>query len=120
MTITQPRLTAAEYHKLLAAQMSEAELQTEVIKRAEAYDWKFYHPYSSRKSVRGYPDLTMVHRRTGRLIFAELKRERCGATADQREWLKVLQLSGALVVLWKPRHLFSGEIDRTLKELAAA
>ena len=108
-----------EYHKLLAAQMSEAELQTEVIKRANTYDFKWYHTHDSRRSKAGYPDLTMVHKRTGRLIFAELKRERCGATADQREWLKVLQLSGALVVLWKPRHLFSGEIDRTLREAAA-
>jgi hypothetical protein len=117
--VAQQRLTPTEYHKLLAERMLESELQGEVLKLAQVHGWKSYHTYDSRRSQRGYPDLTMVHKRTGRLIFAELKRERSGPTADQREWLKVLGLTGAIVRLWKPRHLFSGEIEKTLREAAA-
>lgn len=58
---------------LIAANMTERELQNNVVAMARVLGWMPYHPFDSRRSVPGYPDLTMIHPDSGRLIFAELK-----------------------------------------------
>ena len=100
----------AQYQKLLAANMSETELQVNVVGLAEAHHFLHYHTHDSRRSPAGFPDLTLVHKHTGRLIFAELKTEKGWASPQQRLWLTSLQRSPAEVFLWKPRHLLTGEI----------
>jgi hypothetical protein len=108
----------AAYHKLLAAKMLEEDLQTAVIGLAEVHGFLCYHTHDSRRSPAGFPDLALVHKRTGRLIFTELKKERGYLSPPQRLWLTTLQRSPAEVYLWKPRHLFSGEIEKTLRKAA--
>lgn len=65
--------------------------------------------------MRGYPDLTLVHRRQGRLIYAELKTETNKPTEHQAAWLDDLAalapdhvggpgMEGLEVYLWRPRH----------------
>jgi hypothetical protein len=63
--------------------------------------WLEYHPYDSRRSTPGYPDLTLV--RPPRIIFAELKTERGKTTQAQREWLTELaRCPQCEVYLWRP------------------
>ena len=68
---------------------------------AEALGWKYYHPYDSRKSNPGFPDVTIV--RESRLIFAELKIGKNKLSYYQKEWLVALkQVSNIEVYLWYP------------------
>lgn len=53
--------------------ISEKEFQSQVEQYAGMCRWLFYHTRDSRKSAKGFPDLTFV--RDERLIFAELKSE---------------------------------------------
>ena len=77
----------------------EKDFQNQIIKYARACGWLYYHTYDSRRSVPGFPDLTLV--RGGRLIFAELKIGRRKATAAQRIWLDELGgVSGVEAYLW--------------------
>lgn len=102
-----------EYVRMRVSSMREEDLQSSVIEMAKHRGWKFYHPYDSRRSVAGWPDLVLV--RGDRTLFRELKREKGYPTPDQREWLAALEQAGNDVGVWKPRHWF----DRTIeKELA--
>jgi hypothetical protein len=69
--------------------------------------WRLcYHTLRSKGSQSGFPDRVLVLR--GRIIFAELKREKKVATpvsAHQREWLDGLAAGGAEVYLWRPSDL---------------
>ena len=55
-----------------------------VVDLARLQGWMVYHPFDSRRSQKGFPDLTMV--RDGRLVFAELKTEKGELTPAQEEW----------------------------------
>jgi hypothetical protein len=86
----------------LLVSMREKHWQSWVIRTAKHFGWKHYHPYNSRQSVPGYPDLTLVRERT---IFAELKTERGVLSKAQREWKQVIEAcSGVEYYLWRPRH----------------
>ena len=78
--------------------LKEKDFQAQVVELARAMGWLVYHPYDSRLSQEGYPDLTMV--RNGRVIWAELKSQDGTVTGVQRRWLKVLPKGQAF--LWKP------------------
>ena len=99
----------------LALSMLEVkDLQPAVRKLAKLFGWEYYHTHDSRKSEAGFPDLVLV--RDGRLIFAELKREKKQPTDDQMKWLnKLSQCENAEVYVWKPSHYLSGEIQNILK-----
>lgn len=95
--------------------MLEAELQALIVEAAKWTGWAVFHPYDSRKSVGpGFPDLTMVHRNTGRLIFAELKSAKGRLTAQQREWLGYLGKRHDVRV-WYPNDWTSGAILADLR-----
>jgi hypothetical protein len=64
--------------------------------------WTTYHTLRSRGSKSGYPDRTLVRER---IVFAELKREKTGPTAEQVEWLDRLAAAGGEVYLWRPSDL---------------
>lgn len=96
--------------------LTERELQAQVIELAKLLGWMVYHTYDSRKSEPGYPDLTMAHADTGAVIWAELKREGQLPTAAQRRWLMALGRRH-LAVLWQPSDLRSGLIARQLQAL---
>ena len=80
--------------------MTEKEFQSRVIYEAELAGWKVYHTYDSRRSQRGYPDLTMV--RAPRVIFAELKTEGGRVTETQKQWLDAFGQTPVETYLWRP------------------
>ena len=81
--------------------MKEKEFLQQIRDLARAYGWLEYHPYDSRKSTPGFPDLTMV--RDGRLIFAELKVGSKGLTEPQIQWIAELdEVKGCEVYIWRP------------------
>lgn len=104
---------------MIARQMSERELQDNVIAMARTLGWEPYHTHDSRRSQPGYPDLTLAHVEQGRLVFAELKTERGRLRPAQVVWLGILRSvardRGLEVYEWRPSHWLSGEIERVLR-----
>lgn len=81
--------------------MSEKEWQAKVVEFARWNGWHVYHPYYSRRSEPGWPDLSMI--RNGRLVFVELKTRTGRITADQHRVLSLLdECAGVEVYLWRP------------------
>lgn len=86
--------------------MTETELREAIIELAKRYGWRVYYiPDSRRATDRGFPDLTLLNREQGRVIFAELKSAKGKLSKDQMMWLAGLQTSGAEVAVWRPEHL---------------
>lgn len=95
----------AESPKLEATpvvEVSEKAFMWAVIRLATARGYKVYHPFDSRKSAPGYPDLTMA--KPGRpVIFAELKIGKEKPTFEQQAWLDTLsQAQHPRVFCWRP------------------
>lgn len=80
---------------------TEAAFQAAVIELAQRCGWLVFHPFDSRRSTPGYPDLTLC--KPPRLLLMELKTERGRVRPEQREWLAALaQCPGAEVALLRP------------------
>jgi hypothetical protein len=75
--------------------LTEKAFQRQVVDLAKMLGWRVYHPFLSKWSERGFPDLTMVREKDHRLLFAELKRDGAKPTPAQEEWLIAL---GAVAV----------------------
>ncbi len=116
----EAKLERAEKQELRHVGLTEAQLQTAVIKLARDLGWGvtlsarksmleeaagfgvappeldglIFHPRYSLGSEPGWPDLTLVRRRDRRLLFAELKSERGALSQRQAE---VLELLGTLM-----------------------
>lgn len=69
--------------------MTERDLQASLIDVAETFGYEVYHTYDSRRSQRGFPDLSMI--RPPRLIFIEVKTEKGRLTRDQELWRDYLE-----------------------------
>lgn len=87
--------------------ISEREFMSQVIEMARFLGYLVYHPYDSRHSTPGFPDLTMIKPgcddRPGRIIFAELKSTTGRVTLAQKTWLEALKsCTGIEVYLWRP------------------
>jgi hypothetical protein len=80
---------------------TEKQFMQAVIDFARFRGWMVFHPFDSRRSEPGWPDLVLVRDRC--LIFAELKVEPNKPTKAQREWLTALDLAGAETYVWYPR-----------------
>jgi VRR-NUC domain len=84
---------------------------SEVRRLATAHGWICYHTHDSRHSDSGFPDLVLARTATatspGRLIFAELKRDKTKTTTEQDTWLSVLAhtVPGVEVCLWRPSDM---------------
>ena len=86
---------------MTALVVAEKDFQRQVLDLARLFRWKPYHPFLSKWSERGFPDLTLI--RPPRLLFAELKRDRGKPTPDQAEWLELLRACpGVETYLWHP------------------
>lgn len=102
-TATQPRQT-------------EKQFEQAVVEYARLCGWRVFHPFDSRRSEAGWPDLSMV--RDGMLIFAELKTERGRLSTAQCEWLEDLAQVAhgchpwVMVRTWRPSDW--SEIERVL------
>ena len=84
--------------------ITEKQFESQIKDLAKIYGWKLYHPFLSKWSERGYPDITLLRDR--RLIFAELKSEKGKLTQAQAQWLWLLRkVPGIEVRIWRPRML---------------
>jgi hypothetical protein len=85
--------------------IAEAPFQALVVDVARWLGWLVYHPYDSRRSARGFPDLTLVRRAPPyTLVMAELKTERGRLTTEQCEWATALLRAGVRYHLWRPSN----------------
>lgn len=101
--MTAPRsVSRAEYHDMVAGTMTEAQLQTGVIRLAKALGWEVYHTHDSRGSQKGFPDLVLWHVEQGRILYRELKTTKGKLTAEQRTVLLALRAAGGDVDVWRP------------------
>ena len=89
---------------------TEKQFQANVVKAARTLGWLCYHTHDSRRSEKGFPDLTMVRR--DRLLFAELKVGKNKLTPDQQDWLGSLLRAGQEAFVWRPEDW--AEIVETL------
>ena len=98
-----------EQEKLLR-QISEREWQSHVCKIAGLKGWRYYHPPDNRpvngriqKVVSGFPDLCLI--KNGRMVFAELKREKGIVSPEQEEWMQAIKECDIEVYVWRPSDL---------------
>jgi hypothetical protein len=82
--------------------MTEVQFQSLVIELADLGGWWHYHPYDSRRSTPGFPDLTLAHPVRGRILYRELKTETGRVSAAQLGWLSTLRDAGADAAVWRP------------------
>jgi hypothetical protein len=99
--------------------MLERDLQAQIIQVATMLGYLVFHDYNSQRSTPGFPDLVLVHERTGALILAELKRDGQHPTPAQTRWLTALARRHTAVV-WRPADLRDGTITRMLQHHARA
>jgi hypothetical protein len=86
---------------LFAAAVTEREWQAKVVDLARWRGWMVFHPFDSRRSAAGWPDLALC--RNGRLVLAELKTATGRVSPDQRRWLAALSaVPGVETYLWRP------------------
>lgn len=97
---------------LLAAQMSEADLQTAIIQRADRLQLLSYHTHNSRRSRAGFMDLVIAGPHGG--VFWELKTEIGKTSVEQDAWLDMMARAGFAAAVRRPSHLLSGQVDREL------
>src|SRR5687768_17404949 len=96
------RMTATA-QALLDRQVSEKQFQQQIVAFARLNGWRVYHPYDSRRSAAGWPDLALARlcpsQRgvTTELLFLECKTERGRLTEAQRDWLFVLNAAPGVV-----------------------
>ena len=67
---------------------------------ARLHGWHVYHPFDSRRSGEGYPDLTLVRER---ILWLELKTETGTVADEQLAWLDALSRAGAEAFVVRPR-----------------
>ena len=95
------QLTAAE---VINNQMTEKSFTQQIADLSKMLGYKYYHPWLSIHSPRGFPDCCLV--KGERLIFAELKREKGELSPHQVEWLDALKATGkAEVYVWRPSDI---------------
>lgn len=104
---------AADSRALLDGQVSESQLQRDVLELAARLGYFANHTYDSRKSGpdAGFPDLILA--KDGRVLAIELKTERGRLSIAQLSWS--MALMGAVeFYVWRPRDLSSGKVERVL------
>lgn len=112
-------VTTAEFQARAAKAMTEAVLRDRHIRPLAApLGWRVQFTWRSDHSPSGFPDLLLLHPRSGSLLWRELKRVGKRPTAAQQAWLDDLALHGYDAAVWTPADWFSGRIRGEL--LAAA
>lgn len=79
---------------------AEKAFQAQVVDLARLNGLDVYHPYDSRRSQPGWPDLAIYGRRL--FILAEIKAERGVLSHAQRSTIQKLRAAGVDVRIWKP------------------
>jgi hypothetical protein len=101
------RLTPADKDIRL---VKERDWQNLVIQLATARGWKHYHPPDNKpvngriqKVVAGFPDLVLI--KNGRMVFAELKREKGVLSPEQASWIVEIKACGIECYVWRPSQV---------------
>jgi hypothetical protein len=76
---------------------------------------RYFHPYDSRRSVPGWPDVVFVGTRA--ICFRELKDEWGEVRPEQADWGRALRAAGQDWAVWRPSDLASGRIEAELAAL---
>ncbi len=85
-----------------AVKLSEAQWQAQVVQMARTFGWMVAHfrPALNQRGKwqtavaadgAGFPDLVLVHAKTGDLLFVELKSDSGVLSAAQQRWLLALE-----------------------------
>jgi hypothetical protein len=86
--------------------VSEKAFQAAVMRVAREHGWLAYHVHDSRRSLPGYPDLTLVHPARHVAIWAELKVAGGQLTLQQAHWLAALgQVRETAAFVWTPEDM---------------
>ena len=70
--------------------MTEKQLMQNAIALLRRHGYLVFHPFDSRRSEPGWPDLFAVHPDNGKVFAIECKSEKGRTTRAQRAWLKAL------------------------------
>ena len=68
--------------------LSEKAWQAQVVELLKLHDWMVFHPFDSRRSEPGWPDLFAI--RDNRVLAIELKTTKGRVTKAQTAWLQAL------------------------------
>jgi len=108
------RKESADTPGLVRPHVSEKAFMAAVVRLARQEGWLAYHVHDSRRSLPGYPDLTLVHPQRHVALWAELKVPGGVLTLQQMHWLHALgQVERTEASLWTPED-WPG-IEETLK-----
>lgn len=91
----------------------EAEFQSRILRACNTHGVLNFHPYDSRRSEPGFPDLVLVGR--GGVLFREIKIETGRVATMQKFWLASLTAAGQDAGIWRP----SDWPNRILSEIRA-
>jgi hypothetical protein len=92
--------------------VKETHLQEAVIDMCRLWGVAWYHAYSSRRSVPGWPDLALCGSRG--FMLRELKTAAGRLAPEQQQWGLILRAAGVSWDVWRPGDLESGRIQREL------
>lgn len=95
--------------------MTEEQFQRTVIAMCKLFAVAWYHPYFSRRSAAGWPDLALCG--DNGFLLRELKTEKGRLTRDQLAWGERLRKAGIDADVWRPADLHSGRIQRELEAI---
>lgn len=94
--------------------VTHAQLQDSVVDTATRLGYSHFHPYDSRRSDPGWPDLVLVHPGKKRVVFMEIKTEDGVITPAQTQWHDDLAACDQEVYVVFPEHWDSGEVAEIL------
>lgn len=95
--------------------MTEAQLQNAVIQLCKLLGVVWFHPYFSRRSAAGWPDLAVCGDQG--FMLRELKTEVGRLTREQQKWGSMLRNAGVNWDVWRPADLHSGRVQRELEAI---
>jgi hypothetical protein len=97
--------------------MTEKAFMQVVLDAARLLGWRCYHPFDSRRSAPGFPDICCV--KPGRLIFIETKGSKGRVSPDQEAWIETLATVPGVTALiaWPDQW---DEIEQALRDEEAA
>lgn len=95
--------------------MTEAQFQDTVVALCKLLGIAWYHPYFSRRSAAGWPDLALCG--GNGFLLRELKTEKGLLTRDQQVWGSRLRNARIDWDVWRPDDLQTGRIQRELEAI---
>ena len=101
---------------VLAQAMTEAELQTKILRMCRDLGLRAWHCHIPQGSRKGLPDLIIVG--PGGVLWRELKSEKGRVSDAQTDWLTDLTSAGQDAAVWRPMDLVTGVVARELAALA--